>query len=198
MSASNRIKKIANHLGFDHDSFSLAVAVQNKDHASAQNLLAQMDKKSVNRSFQWKRLFFGNLKIKSSLTMAIEKQDPVMVNMLLDNGAKFDQDSVSYAALYILCDPDSATTKALIAAYEDHHIDWSKGKFFKQARSDRAEYYGTSEMVLLVELKQKAFELGLFKNSKGPSLLVSVQDGHVQVAEVETGSIKTRAGIFRV
>ena len=182
---SNHLQKLANILGFDEETVLLKQAVIRKDKDAVVNIIEGLkDPHSVNRSFHWKSIKCSESWVlgRTPLAFALALGEYEIMDILLNHGAKFSPNTVVRAAMYILENQDHPEIKKYIAVCEKHKIDWSLGKVYQGVGESRV-YYGTTEMVLLVDLKQKAFELGLFVNEKPNSKnTVAVEGGCVRVA----------------
>lgn len=179
------IQKLANVLGFDHQTVLLKQAVIRKDKNAVINIIAGLkDPSSLNRNFQWKTVECPTAWTVGGtpLGFALALGDFEMMDILLGHGAKFNQDAVARAAMYILENQDAPDIKKYIEVCEKHNVDWSLGKVYRGQGESRV-YYGTTEMVLLSQLKRKAFDLGLFSSDKPtPKHTVAVEHGRVVVA----------------
>lgn len=179
------IQKLANILGFDQQTVLLKQAVIRKDKNAVINIIAGLkDPSSINRNFQWKTVecpaawTVGG----TPLGFALALGDFEMMDILLNHGAKFNENAVARAAMYILENQDTPDIKKYIEVCEKHNVDWSLGKVYRSQGESRV-YYGTTEMILLSVLKRKAFDLGLFStNTATQTRTVGVEHGCVVVA----------------
>lgn len=178
------LQKLVNCLGFDSHAVLLKQAVVRKDKEAVTNLIAGLrDPNSVNRNFTWKKVNCPNALVGSSpLDFALALGDTEIMELLLNSGATFNPTAVTRAAVYILQNQSHPDIKKYIKVCEDHKVDWSKGLFYKRV-GEKVEYYATAEMMLLITLKQKAFELGLFSEEKAPAVSVEKM-GNINVVEM--------------
>lgn len=181
------IQKLANILGFDSETVLLKQAVIRKDKDAVINIITGLkDPSSVNRSFHWKTIECTNAWVvgRNALGFALALGDHEIMDVLLSHGAKFNENNIGRAAMYIIENQEHPEIKKYIAVCEKHKIDWSLGKVYTRQGESRT-YYGTTEMMLLVHLKRKAFDLGLFPQSN--------QVSHQQSVAIEHGSIVVAA-----
>lgn len=178
------LQKLVNFLGFDSETVLLKQAVIRKDKEAVINIVTGLkDPYSVNRSFHWKTIECQSASVlgRTALGFALALGDHEIMDVLLSHGAKFNQDNVGRATMYILENQNHPEIKKYIAVCEKHKIDWSIGKVYVANGSSQI-YYGTTEMVLLVSLKRKAFELGLFPDENPMQNHVAIQYGSAVVA----------------
>ena len=195
---NHSVQKLVNILGFDKESVLLKQAVIRKDKDAVINIIEGLkDPASINRNFHWKSVECPNAWVvgRSALGFALALGDVEMMDILLRHGAKFREDQVVRAALYILENHNHPNIKQYIAVCEKHAIDWSLGKIYKGQGESRT-YYGTTEMLLLVELKRKAFELGLFTSENDRKHTVGVERGSAVVAGAKEVAVNGK--IFKI